>query len=131
MKTDTQLFETFEHGTLLVDGQSIHLTETSWWNHPKFEGVKLKHLITSAQSQGAFSFHLVSIAPNKAIETHVHENELETHEVVGGSGHCIKEGSTFAYTMGTMSIFPKNTEHSIHADANGLYLFAKFFPALC
>lgn len=131
MKTDNHLFEAFEHGTLLVDGQSVNLTEIPWWNHPKFEGVKLKHLITSAQTQGAFSFHLVSIAPHKAIEAHVHENELETHEVIGGSGHCIKEGATFIYTEGNISIFPKKTSHSVHADENGLYLLAKFFPALC
>ncbi|NCD11442.1 MAG: cupin domain-containing protein [Epsilonproteobacteria bacterium] len=131
MKTDTQIFEAFENGTLLVEGKSVHLREIDWWNHPKFEGVALKHLITSAQSQGSFSFHLVRISPHKAIQTHVHENELETHEVISGSGYCIKEGSTFSYTTGTMSIFPKKTKHSIHADAKGLYLLAKFFPALC
>ncbi len=131
MKTDTQLFEAFEHGTLLVDGKSVNLAEIAWWNHPKCEGVALKHLITSAQSQGAFSYHLVRIAPHKAIQTHLHEHELETHEVIGGSGHCIKEGVTFAYGKGNISIFPKNTEHSIHADEKGLYLLAKFFPALC
>ena len=131
MKTDTQLFEAFEHGTLFIDGRSVNLAEIEWWNHPKFEGVKLKHLVTGAKTQGAFSFHLVSIAPNKAIETHIHENELETHEVIGGSGHCIKEGATFCYAKGNISIFPQKTPHSVHANENGLYLLAKFFPALC
>lgn len=48
---------------------------------------------------GKFSYHLVRIAPDCSIGNHIHETQLETHEV--------------------------------YADSEGLYLFAKFMPALC
>lgn len=42
--------------------------------HPAFEGVALKHIVTSEKTDEQFSFHLVRIAPNKRIGNHTHEN---------------------------------------------------------
>ena len=39
-----------------------------WSKHPVFEGVELKHIITSEKTDGQFSFHLVKIAGNRELE---------------------------------------------------------------
>lgn len=125
------LFEKFNKGNLLLPNKEVNFEEIVWSKHPTFEGVELKHIITSKETNGEFSFHLVRIAPNKKIGMHVHGTQLETHEVICGTGVCINDGAKINYTPGTISIFPATIEHEVIAGDYGLYLFAKFFPALC
>jgi len=61
------LFEKFETGKLLLPSNQINFESVSWSPHAKFEGVALKHLITSKDTNGVFSYHLVRIAPNMKI----------------------------------------------------------------
>lgn len=125
------LFDKFDmEGILLLPYSSTAFNEIQWTKHPSFEGVELKHIITSKQTGGEFSFHLVRIAPNKKIGKHIHQEQLETHEVIAGNGTCINNGMKLNYNPGIISIFPKNTAHEITAGLGGLYLFAKYIPAL-
>ena len=83
------LFEKFnEEGKLLLPEATITFDVIPWSKHPTFEGVELKHIITSERTDGQFSYHLVRIAPNKKIGNHIHERQLETHEVIFGTGVC-------------------------------------------
>jgi len=110
---------------------TIRFGELCFNKHPDFEGVWLKHIIISNQTKGQFSYHLVKIEPNKKIGLHIHKNQLETHEVIAGSGVCTNNGSKIIYKPGVISILEKNTPHEVVADNDGLYIFAKFIPALC
>jgi quercetin dioxygenase-like cupin family protein len=125
------LFERFdEEGKLLLPDGRVDFADISWSRHPVFEGVELKHLITSKNTNGRFSYHLVRIAPNKSIGNHVHKEQLETHEVIAGSGVCINNAARLDYAPGAISIFPANLPHEVHAGSEGLFIFAKFIPAL-
>lgn len=125
------LFDKFnEEGKLLLPDVSVSFVDIPWSKHPTFEGVELKHLITSKHTNGQFSYHLVRIAPNKSIGNHVHKEQLETHEVIVGNGTCINNGVQLEYEPGVISIFPSNLPHEVHAGDDGLFLFAKFIPAL-
>ena len=125
------LFEQFDNeGKLLLLGAEISFADIPWSKHPTFEGVELKHIITSEQTGGQFSFHLVRIAPNKKIGKHIHKTQLETHEVISGNGICINNGTEIKYEPGVISILPMNIPHEVTAGNNGLYIFAKFMPAL-
>lgn len=125
------LFEKFDvDGKLLTSNDTRLFKDISWSKHPAFEGVELKHIITSAQTEGKFSFHLVRVAPNMKIGNHIHEMQLETHEVISGSGSCKNNGVKLKYETGVISILEKNTPHEVIAGDDGLYLFAKFIPAL-
>lgn len=104
----------------LVLSGSIHITKSK----------ELKHIITSTETDGKYSFHLVKIASNCSIKTHIHETQLETHEVIAGSGTCINNSVSIPYAPGVISIMPAGVQHEVHADEDGLYLFAKFIPAL-
>ena len=126
------LFEKFnEGGRLLLPDTTVVFDAIPWFEHPVFEGVELKHIITAEKTAGQFSFHLVRIAPNKKIGDHIHEKQLETHEVIAGAGVCVNNGVELPYEAGVISIFPIGVPHEVIAGEKGLYMFAKFMPALC
>lgn len=125
------LFDKFDNGTFKSPYGEKNFEDLKWNLHPTFEGVELKHLLTAADTDGQFSYHLVRIAPNKSIGEHIHETQLETHEVIAGSGVCINEGIEIPYHSGVVTILKMATPHSVTASEEGLYLFAKFIPALC
>ena len=126
------LFEKFnEGGKLLLPDATVTFDVIPWSKHPAFEGVELKHIITSERTDGQFSYHLVRIAPNKKIGNHIHEKQLETHEVIAGTGVCVNNGVELSYEAGIISIFPIGVPHEVIAGDDGLCLFAKFMPALC
>ena len=126
------LFEKFnEGGKLLLPDATVTFDAIPWSKHPASPGVELKHIITSERTDGQFSYHLVKIAPNKKIGNHIHEKQLETHEVISGTGVCVNDGVELPYETGVISIFPIGVPHEVIAGDDGLCLFAKFMPALC
>ncbi len=125
------LFEAFNRGQLILPDKTLNFENISWSKHPTFEGVELKHIVTSNDTNGEFSYHLVRIAPNQSILNHIHELQLETHEVISGHGICINNECEIPYSPGVISIMPKAVPHEVHAGDDGLLLFAKFIPALC
>lgn len=128
---NSELFEKFNDGFLKLPDAIKEFVNIPWSVHPVFEGVELKHIVTAKDTDGQFSYHLVRIAPGKSIKNHVHETQLETHEVIAGSGICINNGSEIIYEAGTISIMPAGILHEVTAEKDGLYLFAKFIPSLC
>ncbi|MCM1267555.1 MAG: hypothetical protein NC302_06590 [Bacteroidales bacterium] len=124
-------FEAFDNGRLILSEKEVDFAKIEWSKHPTFQGVELKHIITAKDTGGKFSYHLVRIAPDCRIGNHIHETQLETHEVIKGSGICVNAGSTIPYEVGTISIMQAGVPHEVHAGADGLYLFAKFMPSLC
>ena len=124
-------FEKFNKGRLVVPYYRKEFEEIPWSKHPTYEGVELKHIVTSKDTAGQFSYHIIRIAPNKSIRNHVHEKQLETHEVIGGTGVCINNGVSIQYEEGMISIMPAGIAHEVNAGDAGLYMFAKFIPALC
>lgn len=125
------LFEAFNKGSLKLPEKAVEFADIPWSKHPVFEGVELKHIVTAEDTDGKFSYHLVRIAPNKSIKSHTHETQLETHEVIAGSGVCINEDIVLPYEVGTISIMSAGIPHEVNAGDDGLYLFAKFIPSLC
>lgn len=124
-------FERFNQGKLVLPNVEKDFEGIEWSKHPTFKGVELKHIITGEDTDGKFSYHLVKIAPNCSIENHTHATQLETHEVISGVGVCINAGEKLPYECGVISIMPAGVPHSVNAGKEGLFLFAKFIPALC
>ena len=128
---ENTVFEAFNNGRFEIPGAKSSFAQIPWSKHPTFEGVELKHIVTGKETAGAYSFHLVRIAPGKSILDHIHDPQLETHEVIAGKGVCINDGQEIEYVPGVISIMPTKVHHEVHAGDEGLYLFAKFMPALC
>ncbi len=125
------IFEAFNNGKLITPASTKDFSNIPWSKHPTFADVELKHILTSEETGGAYSYHLVRIAPNCSIGEHIHKTQLETHEVIAGNGTCINEGTSIPYEPRSISIFPATVPHEVNAGEDGLYLFAKFMPALC
>lgn len=119
-----------EAGRVALPGGEVDLAAVPWAAHPSFAGVELKELVSGAQSGGGFSYHLVRIAPGGQIGLHTHPTQLETHEVIAGSGFCLRDGQKIPYAVGVISLLPAGVPHEVQAGGDGLYLFAKFMPAL-
>ena len=126
-----EVFDAFNNGRLVIPEKTIMFDQIEWSKHPTFEGVELKHIVTGNDTEGKFSYHLVRIASGKAIKNHIHETQLETHEIIAGFGTCINDGKKLKYEAGVISIIPAKIPHEVVAGEDGLYLFAKFMPALC
>ncbi len=124
-------FELFNNGKLVLPETEVGFAEIEWSKHPSFKGVELKHIITAKDTDGKFSYHLVRIDPDCSIGNHTHEMQLETHEVIKGSGRSVNAGRIIPYEPGTISIMQAGIPHEVTAGSEGLYLFAKFMPALC
>ena len=90
---NNNLFESFNNGSLKLPTMVVEFADIPWSKHPTFDGVERKHIVTAKDTNSEFSYHLVRIAPNKSIENHIHETQLETHEVIAGSGVCINDAT--------------------------------------
>ena len=110
------LFKKFnEGGKLILPDATVAFDTIPWSKYHTFEGVELKHIITSEKTDGQFSFHLVRIDPNKKIGNHIHEKQLETHEVISGAGVCVNNGAELLYEAGIISIFPIGVPHEVRS----------------
>lgn len=125
------VFEAFDTGKYAAPEAERDFSQLVWNAHPKFPGVALKHLLIGKDTGGTFSYHLVRIDPGKAIGDHLHDPQLETHEVIAGSGECVNGGTRITYQPGVVSVFQPRVRHEVTAGESGLKLFAKFMPPLC
>jgi len=108
----------------------IDIDTLKWNPHPTFKGVYLKHLITGKDTDGKLSCHIVKIDPGCILDTHIHDGKIELHEVAGGSGTMYLDKQEIGYSTGRICLIPANMQHKVVAGKDGLYLFAKFTPAL-
>lgn len=120
----------FESGNLFTTSLAKSLSSQEWIPHNTFKGFALKHLVVSSNSSNEISCHLVRIEPECEIGLHTHENNLEIHEVIFGTGSLLLDKSDYEYNPGNISVIPKNVIHKVKAGKDGLYLLAKFIPAL-
>ena len=123
--------------SILAAGRAVHtLTDLRdaealpWQDHPAFAGVRLRHLVTAADTQGQLSCHIVRLDPGASLAGHVHDGQWELHEVVCGSGTAALAGRKADYAPGVTAVIPRGTPHAVTAGDQGLCLLAKFFPAL-
>ena len=104
--------------------------EADYVPHKVFKGVYLKHLVTGEETGGRISSHLVKVDPFCVLDTHTHPEQVEIHEVIQGDGECQIAGRKIRYVPGSVEAIPQGTPHRVTAGENGLYILAKFAPAL-
>ncbi|MDR0563920.1 MAG: cupin domain-containing protein [Azoarcus sp.] len=125
-----RLFAAFEHGEIALPENKALRLEREWIPHTVFKGVALKHVLTAADTDGAFSYHLVRIEPDCMIGQHNHATQCETHEVIAGNGICQNGEIQVDYRPGVIAVIKAGTQHTVEAQEEGLLLFAKFIPPL-
>lgn len=120
----------FENGEVGTISEIIKSEDKNFNPHPKFKGVYLKDLVTGDMTGNKISCHLVKVEPFCTLDTHVHENNLEIHEIISGNATCYIGENTISYNVGTIGVIPENVPHKVEAGENGIYILAKFIPAL-
>lgn len=125
-----ELYNSFENGIISFNDKKVNINELPWNPSPAYKGVSLKHVITGSNTNNYFSIHLVKIEPGCEIGLHNHLGKTELHEVMAGEGLAYIEESEIQYKTGVISLIPADKDHLVKAGDDGLYLFAKFFPAL-
>ena len=124
------ILQSIQQGQIFTMGQTLTVQDLPWHDHPAFQGVALRHLITGKQTDGKFSSHLVRVKSGCKIGDHIHEGKWELHEVICGQGNCRIEAAEIPYAKGVTAVIPADLPHSVKAAETDLYLLAKFIPAL-
>ena len=119
-----------ETGKIEYSNNIIAVEDLKWNEHPVFKGVFMKHIITGEKTNGLFSSHIVKINPGCEIGLHTHEGKTEIHEIVEGTGSGFIDEKEIEYKAGIISFIPADINHHVIAGIEGLFIFAKFFPAL-
>lgn len=120
----------FDKGKLYFNGECFDIENFEWNEHPVYKGVFLKHIIKGEITNNCLSCHLVKINGGCEIGIHNHTGTTELHEIISGLGHCTIEQTKVDYHKGVIGFIPADLNHSIKAENEGLFLLAKFFPAL-
>ncbi len=126
----TNIGDNFEKGTISAIAGESEAENIEFNPHPKFKGVFVKHLVTGKTTDNQISCHLVKVEPFCSLDTHVHEKNLEVHEIIDGDGTFYIGGNSFQYQRDSIGVIPANVAHKVNAGENGLYILAKFTPAL-
>lgn len=122
--------ESFELGSIITESSLESAKKANFVSHKSFRGVSLKLLVGGGKTGNALSLHLVRVEPHCCLEHHVHPENLEMHEVIGGNGTVIIGGSSGEYRAGTVGVIPAGITHKVTAGEEGLYILATFSPAL-
>lgn len=120
----------FEKGQIGTISEILNSEDKIFNPHPKFKGVYIKNLVTGDMTNNQLSCHLVKVEPYCTLDTHIHENNLEIHEIIYGTATCYIGENKINYNVGTIGIIHANVSHKVEAGENGLYILAKFTPAL-
>jgi len=130
MDISSNIIKIIEEGKVYHLNKKDLISDLEWNAHPKFKGVFLKHLVKGADTNNKFSAHIVKVEAGCEIGEHVHEINLELHEILEGDGIGFVMDKEIKYNLGTFVVIPENIKHKVIAKESNLYLFAKFFPAL-
>ncbi|HRX47669.1 MAG TPA: cupin domain-containing protein [Spirochaetota bacterium] len=120
----------FSKGKLFKGEKGTDIESLPWNPHPSFRGVSMKNIVCGSDTDGRLSCHLVRIDAGCEIGNHMHDGKMELHEVVEGSGVCTVGEDSLPYNAGVMACIPDNINHRVEAGDRGLYILAKFLPAL-
>jgi quercetin dioxygenase-like cupin family protein len=120
----------FENGAVYSIAEAVNSGDITFTPHAKFKGVAIKHLVTGKTTGGQISCHLVKVEPFCSLDTHVHEKNLEIHEIIDGDGTLFLGGKAYLYHAGTVGVIPAGVAHKVDAGKNGICILAKFTPAL-
>ena len=52
---NNNVFESFNEGTMKLPDKDVNFIDIPWSKHPTFEGVELKHIVTSKDTNGQWA----------------------------------------------------------------------------
>jgi len=105
-------------------------TDVELTEHPKYEGVFMKHFFCNEDNDRLNNFELI-INTGSQITPHIHENSTEFFYVVSGQGEFLDDTEWIAFKKGDAFKAPTGITHSIkNTGSESLVLLATFSPAI-
>ena len=83
-----------------------------WREHPRFAGVMMQQLLTSADN-GLASVNLVRLASGREIGHHTHPTQVETAYILAGQGWLWLGDREVLISAGQVVAVPINTVHGL------------------
>jgi quercetin dioxygenase-like cupin family protein len=124
------LVKNLMEGKVVCLGRDTCSGDVEWSPHPRFEGVRMKHLVKGADTGGKFSSHIVHIAEGKEICDHTHASQYEYIQILSGTGTARLGDKVIPCTPGVNMVAPDNVDHCLKPEGGDIYLLATFVPAL-
>jgi|AGTN01.2.fsa_nt_gi Mannose-6-phosphate isomerase len=122
--------ELFADGKVFFPGKELNAAKLSWYEHPAYKGVFMKDLVLGADTEGAFSCHVILVKKGFEVGMHDHKAEWELNEVIEGTGYMVIDGKKVACRPGLSYVTPPGIEHDVSAPNEDMIMTAKFVPAL-
>jgi quercetin dioxygenase-like cupin family protein len=104
--------------------------QTDWAAHPRFAGIQMKQLLTSADNVAA-SISRVRVPPGCVIGWHHHAGQIETVYVLAGEGVLTLGDQEAGFSGGQIVAIPSELEHTLRNDGTAMVeLLCVFTPPL-
>ncbi len=101
-----------------------------WGEHPRFAGVQLKQLLTSADN-GLASVNMVRLAAGREIPHHTHPVHVETVFILSGRSYLWLGDREVLISAGQAAAVPMNTVHGLRNPFDeDLEVLAMFTPPI-
>jgi len=101
-----------------------------WKEHPRFKGILLKPLLTSADNPHA-NVNVVRVPPGCVIGFHNHGAQVETIYVLAGKSIFTINGVETLFEAGQIIAAPPGIEHSLRNDSSEMVeLLTIFTPPI-
>jgi len=101
-----------------------------WREHPRFAGVLMKQLLTSADN-GLASVNMVRLPAGREIGRHTHPTQVETVFILSGEGWLFLGTGEVHLTPGQVLAVPMNTVHGLRNPfEQELEILAVFTPPM-
>ena len=90
-------------------------TSSDWKPHPRFAGILMKQLLTSAESPNA-SVSRVRVPPGSIIGWHHHDGQVETVYVLAGQSTLTLGERVVPFSSGQIVAIPAELGHTLSND---------------
>lgn len=84
----------------------------AWQEHPRFQGILYKVLLTSADNSHA-NINAVQVPPGGVIGSHSHPFEIETVYVISGNSSIRIGSNELSFNAGHIVSIPVGIDHSL------------------
>lgn len=111
--------------TPIIDSVAV-----DWTEHPRFRGIGMKVLLTSADNPLA-GVNVVRVPPDGVIGRHRHAQEIETVYVLAGQSVLTLADTDYPFAAGQVVAIPAGMEHALrNTGADTVELLCIFTPPL-
>ena len=104
----------------------VDLEAGEWQEHPRFPGIYMKGLLTSADNP-LVTVNVIKVPPGGRIGRHRHKQEIETIWVIGGNAILTLDQTEVSIKDGQIIAIPIGLEHALRNEGQSLVELLTFF----